>query len=207
MRELSQLEAEEIRVLGALLEKEQTTPNYYPMTLNALTAACNQKTNRNPVMNLRELDVLNVLRVLSQETLVDRVRGSRTDRWKHRVDERLHLLPKWKALITVLFLRGPQTPGELRSRTERMDSFAALLEIEEALSAMGNREFPLVQELAREAGQKETRWGLLGQEYATRESLEIRGSLGTSPLEERVSRLEEEVRELRERLDRLAPSQ
>ncbi len=204
MRHLSELQAGEFRVLGALMEKEQTTPDYYPMTLNALVAACNQKTNRNPVMTLTELDTLNILRVLLQDSLVERVIATRTDRWCHRVDERLHFRPEWKALLTMLFLRGVQTLGELRIRTERMHPFASLSEVQESLIAMVNEEAPLVLELPRGPGQKESRWGLTGQDYAAAAVTEAHSieSL-SSPLEERVSRLEEEVQELREHLNRL----
>ena len=204
MRHLSELQAGEFRVLGALMEKEQTTPDYYPMTLNALVAACNQKTNRNPVMMLTELDTLNILRVLLQDSLVERISAARTDRWCHRVDERLHFRPEWKALSTVLFLRGVQTLGELRIRTERMHPFASLSEVQETLAGMANEEDPLVLELARGPGQKESRWGLTGQDYAAAEVMAVQVSDGiSSALEERVTRLEQEVQELREQLKRM----
>ncbi len=204
MRHLSELQAGEFRVLGALMEKEQTTPDYYPMTLNALVVACNQKTNRNPVMMLTELDTLNILRVLLQDSLVERISAARTDRWCHRVDERLHFRPEWKALSTVLFLRGVQTLGELRIRTERMHPFASLSEVQETLAGMADEEDPLVLELARGPGQKESRWGLTGQDYAAAEVMAVQVSDGiSSALEERVTRLEEEVQELREQLKRM----
>ena len=204
MRHLTELQAGEFRVLGALMEKEQTTPDYYPMTLNALVAACNQKTNRNPVMMLTEVDTLNILRVLLQDSLVERVSAARTDRWCHRVDERLHFRPEWKALLAVLFLRGVQTLGELRIRTERMHPFASLSEVQESLVAMANEEVPLVVELPRAPGQKESRWGLAGQDHPAAEVAVVHVSDGlASPLEGRVTRLEEEVQELREQLHRL----
>ena len=204
MRHLSELQANEYRVLGGLMEKEQTTPDYYPMTLNALVAACNQKTNRNPVMTLTELDTLNLLRVLLQDSLVERVSSARTDRWCHRVDERLHFRPEWKALLTVLFLRGDQTLGELRIRTERMHPFASLSEVQETLTAMANEEELLVVELPRAPGQKESRWGLAGQDHPAVEAAAVHAlDSSSSPFEERLTRLEEEVRELREQLDRL----
>ncbi len=204
MRHLTELQAGEFRVLGALMEKEQTTPDYYPMTLNALVAACNQKTNRNPVMTLTELDTLNILRVLLQDSLVDRISAARTDRWSHRVDERLHFRSEWKTLLTVLFLRGVQTLGELRIRTERMHPFASLSEVQEQLAAMANEEVPLVIELSRRPGQKESRWGLASQDHAVADVMTVQASESlSSPLEERVTRLEEEVQELREQLQRL----
>ena len=204
MRHLTELQASEFRVMGALMEKEQTTPDYYPMTLKALVAACNQKTNRNPVMTLTELDTLNILRVLLQDSLVERISAARTDRWCHRADERLHFRPEWKALLTVLFLRGVQTLGELRIRTERMHPFTSLAEVQETLAAMANEEDSLVVELPRGPGQKESRWGLAGQDHAVAEVITVQVSDSiSSPLEERVTRLEEEVQELREQLNRL----
>ena len=157
MRYLSELWSGEFRVLGALMEKEQTISDYYPMTLNALVAACNQETNWNPVMTLTELDTLNSLRVLLQDSLVERVVAARTDRSCHRVDERLHFCPEWKTSLTVPFVRGVQTLGELRIRTERMHPFASLSEVRVSLIAVANEEAPLVVELPRGPGQKENR--------------------------------------------------
>ena len=161
MRSLNALEPAEIRVLGSLLEKEQATPEYYPMTLKALVAACNQKTNRHPVMSLGEVETLNILRVLLQEDLVERVSGPRADRWNHNVDPILRYRPKHKAVVTVLLLRGPQTPGELRGRSERLHPLSRG-EVEEVLLSLAEGDDPLVVELTRQPGQKETRWALKG---------------------------------------------
>ena len=152
------LDAVEVRVLGALLEKEQTTPELYPLTVNALLAACNQKTNREPVMQLAEGDVWAALERLRQDVLVWRSEGTRAERWKQSVSRRWGLDAAGKALMTLLLLRGPQTGGELRARSERLHAFASLEEVEEALRRLAAMDEPLVAELPRRAGQKETRW-------------------------------------------------
>jgi uncharacterized protein YceH (UPF0502 family) len=120
------LDQVEIRVLGCLLEKQQSTPEYYPLTLNSLVAACNQKSNREPVMELSEPDVRAALERLRADVLVMPVEGARTERWEHRLDRRFDFDAATKAIITVLFLRGPQTAGELRTRSERMHNFQSL---------------------------------------------------------------------------------
>ncbi len=152
------LDAVEVRVLGALLEKEQTTPELYPLTVNALLAACNQKTNREPVLQLSEAAVWEALERLRQEVLVWRSEGARAERWKQSVSRRWGLDAAGKALMTLLLLRGPQTAGELRSRSDRLHAFASLEEVEETLRRLAATEEPLVAELPRRAGQKETRW-------------------------------------------------
>ncbi len=202
MIELTELEANEIRVLGSLMEKEQTTPDYYPMTLKGLLAACNQKSNREPVIQLTESRVLTALQSLTEKGLVEHVRGARVGRWGHRADEHLRFRPDYKAALTILFLRGPQTLGEIRVRTERMHSFSSLSEIEEVLMELATQETPLVQSLGRRAGQKEERWGLAGQDYP--EPMESPASGASSQLEERVTRLEEDFRRLREKVDRIS---
>lgn len=148
----------ECRVLGALLEKEQTTPEYYPLTINALVAACNQKTNREPVMELSAGEVTAALERLRKNVLVWSSEGARTERWRHALDRRWRLTPASKALITLLLLRGPQTPGELRGRSERMHRFATPAEVEAALAELAAGREPLVRELPRAPGQKENRW-------------------------------------------------
>jgi uncharacterized protein YceH (UPF0502 family) len=152
------LDPVEIRVLGALLEKEQTTPELYPLTVNALLAACNQKTNRDPVMRLSEGEVWDALERLRQDVLVWRSEGVRTERWKQSVSRRWGLDVPGKALMTLLLLRGPQTVGELRARTERMHAFGSLEEVEETLRRLAAMDEPLVAELPRRPGRKETRW-------------------------------------------------
>ncbi len=155
------LDAHDARVLGALLEKEQTTPELYPLTLNALVAACNQKTAREPVMELSEAEVQDALKRLFEDVLVWRNEGARAMRWRQSVDRRWELEPATKAVITLLLLRGPQTSGELRSRAERLHAFASVGEVETALARLATPPEPLVRELPRAPGQKEARWAHL----------------------------------------------
>jgi uncharacterized protein YceH (UPF0502 family) len=152
------LDAAEVRVLGALLEKEQTTPELYPLTVNSLIQACNQKTAREPVMELSEGAVHGALRQLLLDELVSRSEGARVTRWHHALNVRWGLDPGRKAVVTLLLLRGPQTPGELRSRSERLHAFASVGELEDALLALAAPPEPLVRELPRGPGQKEARW-------------------------------------------------
>ena len=147
----------EQRVVGCLVEKELSTPDVYPLTLNALVAACNQTSNREPVSRLSPGDVEAALLRLMADLLVWRDRGARALRWKHSLDEKLALRePAAKAVLAELLLRGAQTPGELRSRTPRMHEFVELAEVEETLRALAAR--GLVEELPRQPGQKERRW-------------------------------------------------
>ena len=147
----------EQRVVGSLVEKELSTPDVYPLTLNALVAACNQTSNREPVSRLSAGDVEAALLRLMADLLVWRDRGARALRWKHSLDDKLALREAAaKAVIAELLLRGAQTPGELRARTPRMHEFAELPEVEETLRALAAR--GLVEELPRQPGQKERRW-------------------------------------------------
>ena len=198
-----QLDAVEVRVLGSLLEKEQTNPETVPMTVNALLAACNQKTNREPVMQLTEDQVVTALDWLRQEVLAWRSEGARTERWQQSVSRRWGLDRASKALITLLLLRGPQTPGELRTRSERLHPFATLEEAEEALRRLAAEDEPLVMELPRRPGQKEARWThLIGEaspEPEPEEVFEGAADPAASPraaLASRVERLEEVVERL-----------
>lgn len=157
------LTKEEVRVLGVLAEKQMTTPEYYPMSLNAVKVACNQKSNREPVMEYEEALVLEALDSLRRKGLVLVVSGggSRVRKYEHKLREALFLSQKEQALLTVLMLRGPQTLGELRSRTERMAEFADLAEVEKTLrdlSAAERSPRPLVMMLPRLPGQKENRY-------------------------------------------------
>lgn len=159
------LNAIEMRVIGALMEKEQATPDYYPMTLNAVIAACNQKNNRDPVLSLSRDDVESALDGLRQDVLVWRTEGARSERWQHSLDRRWDLDGGRKAIMTLLLLRGPQTPGELRTRSERLHAFASVAEVEKTLAAMAEGFDALVRELPRQPGQRETRWTtLVGEE-------------------------------------------
>lgn len=199
------LDATEIRILGSLMEKQLATPEYYPLTLNALVAACNQKSNREPVMELSEDDVQRGVERLQDEKLVWRVMGGRAVRFDHNLDTVWHLNRREKALLTLLFLRGPQTPGELRGRSDRLQSFETVAEVEELLRDMSGHSEPLVRELARRPGQKETRWahtvgGAVAETApAAFDADEPRGE----PLSARVQRLEEQVASLTRELHEL----
>src|SRR5436305_5454535 len=197
------LDPVEVRVLGSLLEKEQTNPETVPMTVNALIAACNQKTNREPVLQLSEVQVVAALDWMRQEVLAWRSEGARTERWQQSVSRRWGLDRAGKALITLLLLRGPQTPGELRTRSERLHPFATLEEVEEALRRLAAEDEPLVMELPRRPGQKEARWThLIGEaslEPEPEEVFEGAPDPSASPraaLASRVERLEEVVERL-----------
>ncbi len=205
-----QLDPAEIRVLGSLLEKEQTNPETVPMTVNAIILACNQKTNREPVMQLTEDQVVTALDRMRQDVLVWRTEGARTERWQQSVVRRWGLDRAGKALMTLLLLRGPQTPGELRTRSERMHPFASLEEVEEALRRLAGMDEPLVRELPRRPGQKEIRWvhlvGELAPEPEPQEISEPPEALLAAPrpgLSSRVERLEELVEKLAGDLEEL----
>ncbi len=152
------LDPVEQRVLGVLLEKEQTTPDQYPLTINATITACNQKTNRDPVMSLNETEVVEALDRLRLDVLAWRSEGARVERWQHSVERRWHLSGARKAVLTVLLLRGPQTPGELKTRTERMHPFSSTDEVERALEELAEGAEGLVEKLSRRPGQREIRW-------------------------------------------------
>jgi uncharacterized protein YceH (UPF0502 family) len=190
-----------LRVLGALMEKEQTTPDLVPMTLNAIIAACNQKTAREPVMELSEAEVAAALKTLFEDVLVWRTESARSTRWRQSVERRWHLQPATKAVMALLLLRGPQTAGELRSRSERMHPFADTAEVEAALARLASPPEPLVGELPRAPGQKETRWSHLVGEAA----VAVREPTGAAVMppsdagpdfEQRLAALEQRVAEL-----------
>jgi uncharacterized protein YceH (UPF0502 family) len=153
----------EARVLGALIEKEITTPEYYPLSLNALVNACNQKNNREPVTSLYEAEVRQALHGLETERLAGPVRGdTRVPKYEHRVQEVFNFTRGEIAIVCVLLLRGPQTPGELRGRTERMYKFDELSDVQTVLQRLISREpEPLVKVLPRQPGTKEARYAHL----------------------------------------------
>jgi uncharacterized protein len=192
-----ELDPVEIRVLGSLMEKQLTTPEYYPLTLNALVAATNQKSNRDPVMDLSDEDVQRALDRLQEEKLVWRVMGGRAIRYDHNIDALWHVSRREKAILTLLFLRGPQTPGELRGRSDRLQAFDSVAEVESLLRDMSEQHEPLVRELARRAGQKESRWAHLagGAVVETDAPLPQQHQTHASgePLSARVQRLEEQI--------------
>ena len=190
------LDAAEVRVLGCLIEKQRTTPDVYPLSLNALRLACNQSTNREPVVDYDEPAIRDALQRLSSKGWVRLASGptSRAVKYRHLFDEALGLSGSEISLLTVLMLRGAQTIGELKSRTERLHHFGSLAEVDESLHALAGRE--LVVRLERRPGQKEERWEhRLGETANSTPTDMPRGSL-----EERVRLLEVQVAELREQM-------
>lgn len=192
----------ELRVLGALVEKELTTPDYYPLTLNSLVSACNQKTNREPVADYSEGEVEDALDSLRQKNLVYVFYGStgRVPKYKHMLPSYYELEPPETAVMTVLMLRGAQTPGELNQRTGRLYEFSGLGEINETLDALTSRPEPLVKKLGRRPGQKEVRYAHLIGEHEVPD--EDDGSFDSPPVRF-SSGLASEVQELRDELQKL----
>ncbi len=200
----------EIRVLGSLIEKQITTPEYYPLTLNALTAACNQKNNRNPVMSLTEGEVERALDSLREKNLAYVFHGStsRVPKYKHVAPEVLQLNPTELAVMCVLMLSGAQTVGEIRTRGSRLNEFNGLEEVEEILRALAAREDePLVMKLPRQAGQKDARFAhLLGGQPAVEaisDASTPSRATRREPENDRVSTLEEQVQELVQQIESL----
>ena len=191
----------EARVLGSLIEKEITTPDYYPLSLNALVNACNQKSNRDPIMNLNEGAVREALDSLNRNGLAGAASGadSRVTKYEHRLQETFNFDRRETAVLCVLLLRGPQTPGELRSRTERVHRFADLDEVQTALRRLIEREPPLVKMLPRQPGTKESRYThLLSGDVEGWEPPPDSPSASTDTLEsERLARLEGDLASLR----------
>jgi len=206
MNDLSLLET---RVLGTLVEKQHTVPDTYPLTLNALVSGCNQKTSRSPVMEAAEPEVQATLDGLKRRNLVIESSGSRVARYAHNVDSVLKIPSQSVAILTVLMLRGPQTPGELRINCERLHRFADLSAVEAFLQELAARPAgALVVQLARLPGARENRWAHLLSGTPTLDSIpnekETRDQgTGKNALEARVARLEAEVAELRAALDKL----
>jgi uncharacterized protein YceH (UPF0502 family) len=218
----------EARVLGALIEKEITTPEYYPLSLNALVNACNQKNNREPVMALDEVEVRQALHGLEDERLAAAVRGdSRVPKYEHHVQEVFNFTRGEIAVVCVLLLRGPQTPGELRGRTERMHRFDELSDVQAVLQRLMTREPALVKVLPRQPGTKEARYAHLlsgdvetfepvaasahASSYASASSSSNLSSEEETEIKERMAGLEAEVAiltrelgELRQEVERLS---
>ncbi len=203
----------EARVIGCLLEKEITTPEQYPLSLNALTNACNQKSNRDPVMELSESTVQETLDALVKKRLVSDKSGfgSRVTKYQHRFCNTgfgdLKLSEQELAIICVLMLRGPQTPGELRTRTERLCKFGDVREVETVLHHLAGREDgPFVTRLQREAGKRESRYAhLLSGDVSEMDASEpVTVSAGSvPPTHDRVAQLEHQIMELNEEVARL----
>jgi uncharacterized protein YceH (UPF0502 family) len=206
------LTAAQARVLGALVEKEVTTPDYYPLSLNELINACNQRSNREPVMDLDEEAVRQALHGLEDQRLAGRARGAdgRVTKYEHWLGEAFNFSRAETALVCVLQLRGPQTPGELRGRTERLHRFDEIGEVLAGLQKLMEREPPLVAVLPRQPGTKESRYAhlLSGAVESAAETVFVRR--GGEPIagqdsgeEERIARLEASVADLRQEVDAL----
>jgi len=201
----------EARILGVLIEKQTTTPDYYPLTLNALVNGCNQKSNRNPVMNCNDYDVETALQSLREQHLVWQVKthGSRTAKFEHNMKEAVDFSTSELGILCILLLRGPQTVGELRSRTARIVEFHGLAAVEHTLQKLVNHENgPFVEKQTRMPGQKESRYAQL---FCKIESEVPTSEPVRSPLEkkndaaddDRIDRLEQRVEELETELQNL----
>lgn len=203
------LDPVEIRVLGALMEKSMTTPDYYPMTLNSLTTACNQKTARKPVVEYDEETVVMALNSLKKKGLAATETGgtSRSVKYRHTFGVLYRTDPAENAVMGLLFLRGPQTAGELNTNSGRMYDFDSLEEVQQTLENLAGGDIPLVTLLPRKPGQKEGRYAqLLGdipehdeEQYATEPARK-----SVNELEARVEKLEDENRRLRSAIDQIA---
>ena len=200
----------EVRVLGCLVEKQLTTPEYYPLTLNALVTACNQKSNRDPVVSYDEATVMQALDTLRERNLVYVVHGStsRVVKDKHMLPSVYELDPAATAAITVLMLRGPQTIGEIRGRTDRLYDFESLVQVQEMLDALTRRNEPLVVKLERQAGQKDARYAHLLSGEVDIETVAVAPardrSAGDRHLSERVEKLEQDVERLSTEIESLS---
>jgi len=197
----------EVRVLGALIEKDITTPEYYPLSLNALVNACNQKTNRDPVLHLDEDAVRDALEGLQQQRMAGPARGadSRVTKFGHRAQEVFNFDRRQTALLCELMLRGPQTLGELRAHAERMYRFDDLETLEATLQKLSEHEPPLVKKLARLPGTKESRYAqlLAGDKPEWITAAEPAALADSHQPDDRIPRLEAEVAELKRQLNDL----
>ena len=188
-----QLTATEARILGSLLEKQATTPDTYPLTVNALVLACNQKTAREPLMQLEPGEVGHALRQLETRGWVKSAYASRADRYEHRFDAKLDINRAQAALLALLMLRGAQTANELRTRADRLATFESDDDVLHALDRLAQRELPLVVRVPRQGGQREDRYAhlLCGAPVVSADAVSVRSeSAGNASLAERVARLE-----------------
>jgi hypothetical protein len=202
------LDAEELRVLGTLMEKSKTTPDYYPMSVNSLMAACNQKTSRRPVVNYDENTVAQALNTLKKRGLISTATGGsiRGVKYKHNFAIVFPVIPAEVAIICLLMLRGPQTPGELNTNSARLHEFESIEEVQEVLERLSSPEMPFLVQLPRRPGQKEVRYAHLlcgtpefsDDDFADEPATSTRGAL-----EARVTKLESELAELREAFEKL----
>jgi uncharacterized protein YceH (UPF0502 family) len=201
------LEPIEARVLGCLVEKASTTPETYPLTLNAVVSACNQKSNRDPIMDLEPGAVGHALRQLEGKRFVAGSLSARASRYEHRLDQALNITPRQRALLAVMMLRGPQTAPELLTRCDRLADFGGLDDVRATLDRLAQREPPLAVRIGRAGGQREDRYmhllcgeALIG-EYARNDTASATtGGGGNGDLEGRISQLEALVDALQERL-------
>lgn len=201
-----QLESIDVRVLGALIEKQASNPETYPLTLNALVLACNQKTSREPVTQYTQGQVGQSLRALETRQMTRLVMGSRADRWEHRLDKALELVPAQVILLGLMFLRGPQTVGELLTRSARLHEFEDAEQIVHQLERLMTRGFAL--HIPRQAGQREDRYThALGDPAAIEAIISARGAglerNASKPDETRLDELEARIVALEERLSQL----
>ncbi|ROL65963.1 hypothetical protein BK634_24430 [Pseudomonas chlororaphis] len=205
--EALRLNSTEIRILGALIEKQATSPETYPLTLNALVLACNQKTSREPVMNLTQGQVGQSLRALESQGFTRLVMGSRADRWEHRLDKALELVPAQMILTGLLFLRGPQTVNELLTRSGRMHDFEDAEQVVHQLERLIARDLALL--IPRQAGQREDRYTHALGDPADIEAIlaarhnPVERSTGGAFSVERIEELEARIAALEERLAQL----
>lgn len=202
------LDAAQIRVLGALMEKSKTTPDYYPMTLNGLAAACNQKTSRKPVVQYDESTISTALNALKIAGLISTATGGsiRNIKYKHNFAILFPVLPSEVAVMCLLFLRGPQTPGEINTNSGRLYEFETLEEVQQVLEKLASEEHNFIKQLPRKPGQKEQRYMHLfagdietfEEEYITDEAPK-----NNNELEERLTKVEIEMEELKTNFDKL----
>jgi uncharacterized protein YceH (UPF0502 family) len=201
------LDAPELRVLGVLMEKSKTTPDYYPMTVNSLVAACNQKTSRKPVVNYDEETVVLALNTLKKRGLVSTATGGsdRSVKYKHNFAIVFPVIPSEVALICLLMLRGPQTPGELNTNSGRLYEFESIEDVQEILEKLATEEPPYIVQLPRRPGQKEVRYAhlLSGTPEISDDDTDEPSVRSGGGLETRVVKLETELAELREAFDKL----
>jgi uncharacterized protein len=203
--ELPILNPVEARVLGCLIEKKETTPDVYPLTLNAAHAAANQKTARDPVMALESTEVHRTLKLLEQKGLVRQTFASRVERYEHQMAQRFSLTQPQTTIVGLLLLRGPQTAYELLARSERMARFQSIEQLRGELDMLIGRKPPLIVDLGRAPGQREERFAhLLSGEVQITAAAPQSVSFGASPdLEARIQALEEQVAELRAQVQAL----
>jgi uncharacterized protein YceH (UPF0502 family) len=201
------LDAAELRVLGSLMEKCKTTPDYYPMTINGLATACNQKTSRKPVVQYDDETVVQALNSLKKRGLISTATGGsiRSVKYKHNFAIVFPVVPAEVAIICLLMLRGPQTPGELNTNSGRMYEFESIEEVQEVLERLSSPEMPFLMQLPRRPGQKEVRYShlLSGVPEITEDDFEEAPIRTPGALEVRVVKLENDLAELKDAFDKL----